>query len=114
MAAKTITPEQKRAQEKQTVGLMIALYCHGNHGTPKGSFAQTARPCRSTPMRGWTTAHIWPKRPSAASARPTATSRKCGSASARLCAGAARRMLFHHPVLAVRHLVETRKQKKSQ
>ena len=36
MAAKTITPEQKRAQEKQTVGLMIALYCHGNHGTPKG------------------------------------------------------------------------------
>ena len=37
MAAKTITPEQKRAQEKQTVGLMIALYCHGNHGTPKGT-----------------------------------------------------------------------------
>ena len=24
------------------------------------------------------------------------------------------RMLFHHPVLAIRHLVETRKQKKAQ
>ena len=31
MAAKT--PAQKREQEKQTVGLMIELYCHGHHGT---------------------------------------------------------------------------------
>ena len=30
------TPEKKRLQEKETVGLMIELYCRGNHGTPKG------------------------------------------------------------------------------
>ena len=30
------TPEKKRRQEKETVGLMIELYCRGNHGTPKG------------------------------------------------------------------------------
>ena len=30
------TPEKKRRQEKETVGLMIELYCRGNRGTPKG------------------------------------------------------------------------------
>ena len=34
--AKTATPEQKRRQEKETVGLMIELYCRGHHGTRKG------------------------------------------------------------------------------
>lgn len=29
----TTTPAQKREQEKQVVGLMIELYCHGHHGT---------------------------------------------------------------------------------
>lgn len=29
----TTTPAQKREQEKQAVGLMIELYCHGHHGT---------------------------------------------------------------------------------
>lgn len=83
------TPEKKRRQEKETVGLMIELYCRGNHGTPKGQLCPDCAACGTTPMRGWTTARTWRPRRFAASARPIATSPKCGSRSARSCAGAA-------------------------
>ena len=42
-----MTPEQKREQEKATVGLMIELYCRGNHGTPKG---QLCPGCAAGPL----------------------------------------------------------------
>ncbi len=50
MAAKT--PAQKREQEKQTVGLMIELYCHGHHGTRGMPSARTVRLCAAMPMPG--------------------------------------------------------------
>ncbi len=50
MAAKT--PAQKREQEKQTVGLMIELYCHGHHGTRGHASARTVRLCAAMPMPG--------------------------------------------------------------
>ena len=37
--ARQLTPEQveaKRAREQAVVGEMIALYCHGNHGSARG------------------------------------------------------------------------------
>ena len=83
-------PEKKRAQEKETVGLMIELYCRGHHGTRKGQLCPDCAAkthCYKPEMR----------------ARIRDVMRWSGP-----------RMLFHHPVMAVRHLVETRKQKKAQ
>lgn len=96
MAAKT--PAQKREQEKQTVGLMIELYCHGHHGTRGHTLCPDCEALRSyadarvdhCPHPGWTTARTWRPRPSAVPARRIATSPRCGRPSARSCAGAAR------------------------
>lgn len=89
MAAKT--PAQKREQEKQTVGLMIELYCHGHHGTRGHALCPDCEALRSyADAPGGPTARTWRPRPSAVPARLIATSPRCGRPSARSCAGAAR------------------------
>ena len=84
------TPEKKRRQEKETVGLMIGLYCRGNHGTPKGQLCPDCAALRDYADARVDHARTWRPRRFAASARPIAISPKCGSASARSCVGAAR------------------------
>lgn len=114
MAAKTITPEQKRAQEKQTVGLMIALYCHSNHGTPKGTLCPDC-----TALQEYADARVDHCPHMAEKTFCSVCKTHCYKPEMRqrireVMRWSGPRMLFHHPVLAVRHLVETRKQKKSQ
>lgn len=87
MAAKT--PAQKREQEKQTVGLMIELYCHATTVPGGMPSARTGEALRSYAVPGWTTARTLRPRPSAVPARLIATSPRCGRPSDRSCAGAA-------------------------
>lgn len=111
MAAKT--PAQKREQEKQTVGLMIELYCHG-----------PSRYQGACPLPG-----LW----RLCAAMPDARVDHCPHMETKTFCSACKthcykpqmreairqvmrwsgpRMIFHHPVLAIRHLIETKKQKK--
>ena len=82
-------PEKKRQQEKATVGLMIAdaRVDHCPHIATKTFCSVCQTHCYKPEMRE----------------RIRQVMRWSGP-----------RMLFHHPVLAVRHLAETRKQKKGQ
>ena len=77
-------PEKKRQQEKATVGLMVD---HCPHIATKTFCSVCQTHCYKPEMRE----------------RIRQVMRWSGP-----------RMLFHHPVLAVRHLAETRKQKKGQ
>ena len=65
-------------------------------------------------MRGWTTAHIWPKKTFCSVCKTHCYKPEMRQRIREVMRWSGPRMLFHHPVLAVRHLVETRKQKKSQ
>ena len=96
------TPEKKRRQEKETVGLMIELYCRGNHGTPKG---QLCPDCAA--LRDYADARV-------GHCPHMATKPEMREQIRQVMRWSGPRMLFHHPVLAIRHLVETRKQKKAQ
>ena len=101
----------KREREKETVSLMIALYCRGNHGgrelcpecaaldayarlrSDKCPFMETKTFCSNCRV------HCYK---ADMRAKIQAVMRYSGP-----------RMLFHHPVLAIRHLIETKKETKT-
>ena len=97
-------PEKKRQQEKATVGLMIELYCRGHHGTPKGRLCPD---CAA--LRDYADARVDCSVCKTHCYKPEMRER-----IRQVMRWSGPRMLFHHPVLAVRHLAETRKQKKGQ
>ncbi len=107
-------PEKKRRQEKETVGLMIELYCHGNHGTPKG---QLCPDCEA--LRDYADARVDHCPHMATKTFCSVCKTHCYKPEMReqirqVMRWSGPRMLFHHPVLAVKHLMETKKQKKAQ
>lgn len=104
--------ETKREREKRTVALMISLYCHKKHGTKgdelcdeckelleysnsrsdKCPFMETKTFCSNCPV------HCY--KPSMRE-KIREVMRFSGP-----------RMIFYHPVMAIRHLVESKKEKK--
>ena len=107
-------PEKKRQQEKATVGLMIELYCRGHHGTPKGRLCPDC-----AVLRDYADARVDHCPHIATKTFCSVCQTHCYKPEMRerirqVMRWSGPRMLFHHPVLAVRHLAETRKQKKGQ
>ena len=108
MAAKT--PAQKREQEKQTVGLMIELYCHGHHGTRGHALCPDCEALRSyADARVDHCPHIETKTFCSA-CKTHCYKPQMREAIRQVMRWSGPRMIFHHPVLAVRHLIEKRKQ----
>ena len=106
------TPEKKRRQEKETVGLMIELYCRGNHGTPKG---QLCPDCAA--LRDYADARVDHCPHMATKTFCSACKTHCYKPEMRekiraVMRFSGPRMLFVHPVAAIRHVIETRREKK--
>ena len=109
MAAKT--PAQKREQEKQTVGLMIELYCHGHHGTRGHALCPDCEALRSyADARVDHCPHMETKTFCSA-CKTHCYKPQMREAIRQVMRWSGPRMIFHHPVLAIRHLIETKKQK---
>ena len=94
--------QTKREREKTMVSEMIALYCRKNHGTKK---EQLCEDC------------------AALEAYARLRSDKCPFMETKTFCSNCRvhcyvmrfsgpRMLFHHPVMAIRHVIESKKEKK--
>ena len=101
-------PEKKRQQEKATVGLMIELYCRGHHGTPKGRLCPDC-----AVLRDYADARVDHCPHIATKTFCSVCQTHCYKPEMRerirqVMRWSGPRMLFHHPVLAVRHLAETR------
>lgn len=103
--------QRKREREKRTVSLMIRLYCRKNHGTGKAlcpdcqalthyallrsdrcPFMETKTFCSNCPVHCYQPAMRAKIRQVMAFSGP--------------------RMIFYHPVLAVRHVIESKKEKR--
>ena len=101
----------KREKEKQVVRLMIEVYCRGNHRTRRGELCPQCRELADyAAARVDHCPHMETKtfcsnckthcyKP-AMRERIRAVMRYAGP-----------RMLLHHPVMAVRHLIESKKEK---
>ncbi len=108
--AKALTPEQieaKRTREREVVTQMIAVYCRGNHGTARG---QLCEDCAALSEYASTRIGRCPF---------MATKTFCSQCKVHCYAPAQRaaikdvmryagpRMLLHHPIMTVRHGVDT-------
>ena len=87
MAKQTVA--EKRDGEKLLVSEMIALYCRKNHHTAKGSLCPQCQALHDYALQRIERCPFMEPKPFAPPAKYTATSPKCVSRSAPLCAGAA-------------------------
>ena len=108
--SKTLTPEEieaKRTREREVVTQMISVYCRGNHGTARGQLCEDC-----TALTEYASTRI--------SRCPfMATKTFCSQCRVHCYAPAQRqaikdvmryagpRMLLHHPVMTVRHGLDT-------
>ena len=102
----------KRQNEKMVVSLMIRLYCKGNHGTKRGEICDE---CKE--LTDYSIARVERCPHMGTKSFCTNCKTRCFKPEMRerlrtVMRWSGPRMLFSHPVMAVRHLVETRSERK--
>ena len=104
------TTIQKREKEKQVVDRMIRIYCHGVHHTRRGNLCPA---CRALADYAAARVDHCPHMETKTFCSNCRT--HCYKPEMRACIRAVMRyagprMLLYHPVLAVRHLIESTKE----
>jgi len=105
--------QEKREQEQKIVNIMIQLYCNGNHGTKRGMLCDCCK--ELTDYANARTDHC----------PHMATKTFCSNCKThcykptmreeirKVMRWAGPRMIFSHPVLAIRHVIETKIEKRA-
>ena len=105
--------QSKRRREKEMVGAMIALYCRKKHGTRKGLCPECEAlleyACRRSDCCPFMETKTFCSNCKVHCYRPEMRQK-----IREVMRFAGPRMLFVHPVAAVRHLIESRREKKRQ
>lgn len=103
--------EAKREKEKQVVGLMIRLYCYKKYGKRQGLCPQCQElydyACRRSDCCPFMETKTF-----CSNCKVHCYRADMRQEIRKVMAFSGPRMLFCHPVIAIRHLVETRKEKK--
>jgi len=105
--------QEKREHEKTIVNLMIRIYCNGNHGTKHGMLCDSCEQLKN--YANARTEHC----------PNMQTKTFCSNCSThcykpemieeirKVMRWSGPRMIFYHPVLAVRHVIESKKEKRA-
>ena len=104
--------EKKRQREKEAVSLMIALYCHGLHGTKRGALCPE---CAALDEYAQSRSDRYPfmaTKTFCANCRVHCYKPEMRAKIREVMRYSGPRMMLHHPVMAVRHVIETRKEKR--
>ena len=105
--------QSKRQREKEMVGAMIALYCRKKHGTRKGLCPECEAlleyACRRSDCCPFMETKTFCSNCKVHCYRPEMRQK-----IREVMRFAGPRMLFVHPVAAVRHMIESRREKKRQ
>lgn len=104
--------EAKREREKRTVALMIRLYCNGNHKTHGDALCpECMELLQYAVSRSDRCPHMEEK--IFCSNCPTHCYKPAMRERIRcVMRYSGPRMIFHHPIMAIRHLIETKKEKR--
>lgn len=103
------TVEQKREREKRMVAEMIALYCRKNHHTGKGLCPE----CRSLLDYAQQRSEHCPfmeNKTFCSNCRVHCYKPEMREKIRAVMRFSGPRMLFHHPLMAIRHLIESKKE----
>ena len=105
-----MTTETKRQREKETVSRMIALYCRKNHGgkTLCPDCAALDAYARSRSDR----CPFMETKTFCSNCRTHCYRPDMREKIRKVMRFSGPRMIFHHPVMAIRHVIDSRKEKK--
>lgn len=103
--------ESKREREKHTVALMIHLYCKKKHGTKKNLCPECEALLQYAMMRSEKCPFMETKT-FCSNCRVHCYKADMRENIRRVMRFSGPRMIFYHPIMAVRHLIESKKEKK--
>lgn len=101
----------KREREKETVTLMINLYCRKNHGSKKGTLCPECAELAAYAQMRSDKCPFMESKTFCSNCKIHCYNPEMRKKIRKVMAFSGSRMIFHHPILAVRHLIETKKEK---
>lgn len=105
------TVEEKRQKEKQVVSLMIALYCKKNHHTGQGLCKECQELDQYARLRSDKCPFMETKT-FCSNCKVHCYKPEMRARIKEVMRFSGPRMIFHHPVMAVSHVIESKKEKK--
>ena len=104
--------QTKREREKRMVGEMIALYCRKNHKTKKGSLCAECAELTEYAKQRSDKCPFMEQKTFCSNCRVHCYKPEMREKIRAVMRFSGPRMIFHHPVAAARHVIETKKEKK--
>ena len=104
----------KREKEKQIVSDMIALYCHKNHHTPKGKMCAECRELSDYAKSRSDQCPFMENRTFCSNCRVHCYRGDMREKIRIVMRYSGPRMIFHHPLAAISHVIASRKEKRKQ
>ena len=104
--------QDKRQWEKKVVGQMIEVYCRGKHGTAKGELCTECGRLRDYAWMRSDKCPFMETKTFCSNCRVHCYRPEMREQIRRVMRFSGPRMLLHHPVMAVCHVVESRKEKR--
>lgn len=104
--------DQKRADEKMLVSEMIALYCRRQHKTPKGSLCPECWQLHDYALTRIDKCPFMETKTFCSNCRVHCYRPDMREKIREVMRFSGPRMIFHHPVAAVRHAIETKAEKR--
>ncbi len=104
--------ETKRQREKKMVSLMIAIYCRGRHGTKKGTLCPACDELNTYARLRSDRCPFMEVKTFCANCKVHCYKPAMREQIRDVMRYAGPRMMLHDPIAAIRHLIETKKEKK--
>jgi len=104
--------ETKRQREKEVVSLMIRLYCKKKHGTKSGLCEECQTLNDYAALRS-DKCPFMEKKTFCSNCRVHCYKPDMREKIRDIMRFSGPRMIFHHPIMAIRHVVESKKEKKT-
>ena len=104
--------EEKRRREKEVVGQMIAIYCHGTHHTPAGQLCPQCQALNAYAMERSDKCPFMETKTFCSNCRVHCYKPEMREKIRAVMRFSGPRMLFSHPAAAIRHMIETRREKR--
>ena len=104
--------DQKREREKKVVSEMIALYCRGNHGSKKGELCPECEALSKYARDRSDKCPFMEQKTFCSNCKIHCYKADMREKIRAVMRWSGPRMIFHHPVMAVRHVIESKKEKR--
>ena len=102
--------ESKREYEKRVVSEMIGLYCHNNHHTKKGELCQECAKLNEYARKHTDRCRYMDTKTFCSNCKTSCYKPEMREQIRTVMRYAGPRMLFHRPIMAIKHLIASKKE----